>query len=302
MDHALRGFYAIALTPFDETGNLLWDDLEREFDWIARAGAHGIVWPVNDSEQRVLAFPERVRGLDLLARTIGGRIPTVGGVADTSQAGAVALAEAARWAGVDAVIALPPWGAKLHSVALIEEYFRAIADAAGVPVFLQNLNPPVGSALSSRLIVELCQKIPLVQYVKEERDPHGQYVSEVIALAGPELKGVFTGGHLLGLVHGHLRGAAGNIASGEMSDVYAQIWDRMEAGQVAEARKLQDLECALLRCMRTIPGQGTRKRVLVRRGVFSSDALRNTGSPVLDDAFEAELDHVLELLGPYFTV
>ena len=94
MDTTLRGFYAIALTPFDGTGNLLWDDLEREFDWIARAGAHGIVWPVNNSEQRVLAFPERVRGLELLAQTIDGRIPTVGGVADTSKAGAVALSEA----------------------------------------------------------------------------------------------------------------------------------------------------------------------------------------------------------------
>jgi dihydrodipicolinate synthase/N-acetylneuraminate lyase len=302
MDKTLRGFYAIAMTPFDETGNLLWDDLEREFDWIARAGAHGIVWPVNDSEQRVLAFSERVRGLELLAQTIDGRIPTVGGVADTSKAGAVALSEAAGKAGVDAVIALPPWAAKLHSEALIEDYFRAIADAAGVPVFLQNLNPPVGSGLSSRLIVELSQKIPLVQYVKEERDPHGQYVSEVIALAGPELKGVFTGGHLLGLVHGHLRGAAGNIASGELPDIYGQIWDLMEAGQVAEARRLQDLECAFLRCIHTIPGQGTRKRVLMRRGVFSSDALRNTGSPVLDCAFEAELDHAMEILEPYFRV
>ena len=128
---------------------LLWADLEREFDWIARCGAHGVVWPVNNSEQRVLAFPERVRGLDLLAQTVGGRIPTVGGVADTSKAGAVALSEAAGKAGVDAVIALPPWGAKLHSEALIEDYFRAIADAAGVPVFVQNLLPPIGSGLSS---------------------------------------------------------------------------------------------------------------------------------------------------------
>jgi dihydrodipicolinate synthase/N-acetylneuraminate lyase len=61
MSEPLRGFYAIALTPFDEMGNLLWKDLEREFDWIARCGAHGIVWPVNNSEQRVLTPWERFR-------------------------------------------------------------------------------------------------------------------------------------------------------------------------------------------------------------------------------------------------
>ena len=302
MSETLRGFYGIALTPFDEGGDLLWDDLEREFDWIARSGAHGLVWPVNNSEQRVLAFPERVRGLGLAVQAVGGRIPVVGGVADTSKAGAVALAEAAGKAGADAIIALPPWAAKLHSEALIEDYFRALADASGVPVFVQNLLPPVGSGLPSALIVELSKRIPLVQYVKEERDPHGPCVSEVISMAGPELKGVFTGGHLLGLVNGYLRGAAGNIASCELSDVYAQIWDRMEAGQEAEARMLQDLEAVFCRCIRTIPSVGARKRVLVRRGVFSSDALRNTGRPALDDVFEEELDHALELLQPYLQV
>jgi 4-hydroxy-tetrahydrodipicolinate synthase len=302
MRDTLRGFYAIAMTPFDEMGDLLWDDLEREFDWIARSGAQGLVWPVNDSEQRVLAFSERVQGLELLAQTVGGRIPVVGGVADTSKAGAVTLAKVAGKAGVDAVIALPPWAAKLHSEALIEDYFRALADAAGVPVFVQNLLPPVGSGLSSALIVKLAQAIPLVQYVKEERDPHGKYVSEVVSLAGPSLKGVFTGGHLLGLVNGHLRGAVGNIASCELSDVYAQIWDLMDAGAVDEARELQDLEAVFYRCMRTIPSVGAPKRVLVRRGVLSSDALRNTGRPALDELFEAELDHALEGLAPYLRV
>ena len=302
MSDTLRGFYAIALTPFDERGDLLWDDLEREFDWIARCGAHGVVWPVNNSEQRVLTQTERARGFEVAVQAVGGRIPIVAGVADTSKAGAVALSEAAGKAGVDAVIALPPWAAKLHTEALIEDYFRAIAEASGVPVFVQNLLPPIGSGLSSALIVELSRRIPLVQYVKEERDPHGPYVSEVISLAGPELKGVFTGGHLLGLVNGHQRGAAGNIASCELSDVYAQIWDLMEAGDVDEARALQDLEAVFYRCMRTIPSVGAPKRVLVRRGVFRSDALRNTGRPALDDVFEAELDHALEVLAPYLRV
>jgi 4-hydroxy-tetrahydrodipicolinate synthase len=151
----LRGFYAIALTPFDEMGDLLWDDLEREFDWIARCGAHGVVWPVNNSEQRVLTPGERAKGFEIAVQAVGGRIPVVAGVADTSKAGAVALAEAAGVAGADAVIALPPWGAKLHSEALIEDYFRALADASGVLVFVQNLLPPIGSGLSSQLIVEL---------------------------------------------------------------------------------------------------------------------------------------------------
>jgi 4-hydroxy-tetrahydrodipicolinate synthase len=302
MRDTLRGFYAIGLTPFDAQGDLLWEDLEREFDWIVRAGAHGLLWPVNDSEQTVLSFPERRRGIRLMTATVDGRIPVVAGVADTSKAGAVALAETAGDAGADAVIALPPWATKMNSNVLIKDYYRAIADAAGVPVFVQNLLPPVGSGLSSEFILELCREIPLVQYAKEERDPHGENVSELIDLAGPELEGVFTGGHLLGLVNAHKRGAAGNIASCELADVYAQIWDLMEEGREAEAQRLQDLEAAFYKRTHAIPRQGSRKHVLVRRGVFTSDALRNLGSPVLDDVFMAELEHVLGLLEPYFRV
>jgi 4-hydroxy-tetrahydrodipicolinate synthase len=302
MNEMLRGFFAIAMTPFEEMGDLIWEDLEKEFDWIVRAGAHGLVWPVNDSEQSMLSFPERIQGIELMVKTVGGRIPVVTGVADTSKAGAVALSEAAGKAGSNAVIALPPWSVKMSSDVLIEDYYRAIADAAGVPVVVQNLLPPMGSGLSSAQIVELSRKIPQIEYVKEERDPHGQYVSELLELAGPEFKGVFTGGQLLGIVNGHRRGAAGNMASSELTDIQSQIWDLMEAGKEDEARRLQDFEAIFLRCMRTIPRQGPRKHVLMRRGVFSSDALRSLGKPELDSVFMAELEHALNLLQPHFRV
>jgi len=111
----------------------------------------------------------------------------------------------------------------------------------------------------------------MVQYVKEERDPHGQFVSEVIALAGPELKGVFTGGHLLAWCTA--TGAARRVTSPAARSRTSMPDLGPDGGsQEAEARKLQDLECTFLRCIQTIPGQGTHKRVLVRRGVFSSDA------------------------------
>jgi 4-hydroxy-tetrahydrodipicolinate synthase len=302
MDGRSRGFFAIAMTPFGETGELLWDELEAEFDWIVRAGAHGLVWPVNDSEQQVLSHPERVRGIEMLVKTVDKRVPVVAGVADNSKAGAVAYAEVAAKAGADAVVALPPWSRKMSSDGLIEDYYRALADAAGVPVVLQNLLPPIGSAMPSSFMVGLGKRIPLVRYVKEEREPHGQYVSELIELAGPEIKGVFTGGQVLGLVDAHKRGAAGNMASSEISDIQAQIWNLMEEGRESEARELQDREAIFLKCMRTTPGQGLRKQVLVRRGVFSSDAVRNIGKPHLDAVFLDELSHAMSLLEPHFKV
>jgi 4-hydroxy-tetrahydrodipicolinate synthase len=300
MSKLLRGYYAIALTPFNEMGDLLWDEFERECDWIVRAGSHGIVWPVNNSEYTLLSYQERLRGMEVVVKAVGGRIPVVIGVADTSKASAVTMAKAAGEAGADAVIAMPPWNVKMTSNALIEDYFIAIADTAGVPVFIQNLNPPIGSDLTGEFMAELCRKIPLVQYIKEERDPHGPNIDEVIEIGEPEIKGVFTGGQILGLIDTFKRGAVGNIASPELADIYAQIWDLMEAGDEETARKIQEAEAVAFKLWRTRPeSMQSRKEIMVRRGVLSENACRNIDNK-LDEVFLNELDHALRVVEPYF--
>ena len=300
MEKTLRGFYAIALTPFNEVGDLLWDELARECDWIVRAGAHGIVWPVNDSEQYVLSAAERVEGYKLLVQAVGGRIPVVAGVADNSKAGAVAFARAAAQAGADAVIAVPPWSVKMTSRALVEDYYQSVADAAGVSVFLQNLGGMMGSSLPSTFVAELCRKIPRVQYVKEERDPHGDNVSELIGLHEPAIMGVFTGGHKLGMVASHKRGAAGCIASADIADLCSQIWDLMEAGDEEAARRIQDREAILSKALLDLPYPSGIKGILVRRGVFSSNSRRSIGSVALDGFHQEELARGLKAVEPYF--
>ena len=84
MTQPFRGIFAIAQTPFTDSGEILWDDFEVECDWIVRAGAHGFVHPVMVSEFTVLSFPERVQAMGNAVRTVAGRIPVVIGVADTS--------------------------------------------------------------------------------------------------------------------------------------------------------------------------------------------------------------------------
>ncbi|MFH1085258.1 MAG: dihydrodipicolinate synthase family protein [Chloroflexota bacterium] len=299
MNTTFRGYYAIAMTPFSETGELLWNELAREFDWIARAGAHGVVWPVNNSEFYTLSEGERARGFKVMVDAVGGRIPTVAGTADTSTGAAALLTRAAAQAGCDAVIAMPPWSVHMTDPALVKHFYRAVAEAAGVPVFIQNLAGWVGSNLSTSLVLELCREIPLVDYVKEERDPHGVYVSEIIDAHDPAVKGVFTGGHKLGMVATHQRGAVGCIASADMSDLCGQIWDLMEAGDVAAARRLQDVEAVVSKACGDLPYLAGRKEIMRRRGIFSTTAQRSTGVARLDPSYVAELDHALELIAPY---
>ena len=99
MSKRFRGYYGIAMTPFSVDGDILWDELAKEADWVVRCGAHGLVWPVNDSEFTRLSFPERIQGISPVVDAVNRRIPVIIGVADASTAGAVALAEEAARAG-----------------------------------------------------------------------------------------------------------------------------------------------------------------------------------------------------------
>jgi 4-hydroxy-tetrahydrodipicolinate synthase len=298
-EQALRGYYPIAFTPFDEAGYILWPDLERECDLIARSGAQGMVWPVNDSEYTLLSLPERTEGFRCVVGAVGGRIPVVLGVADTSSAGAVALAKEAARAGASAVVAMPPWEVKLGSPAQIECYYRAIADAAGVPVVVQNLSAPRGSDLTSQLIGDLCARIPLVQYVKEERQRQPDLLSELLALGCPDLNGVFSGGWTLTFAAAHRRGCAGIMRGSSVPEVGAQIWNLMEQDREDEARQIEDQYILLDRAKLAVQSLQGAKELLVMRGVFSSSAMRNTSPRRLDEGLIHELRRGLDLIAPY---
>jgi dihydrodipicolinate synthase/N-acetylneuraminate lyase len=303
MAERFRGVFAIAQTPFNDAGDILWDDFEYECDWIVRAGAHGFVYPVMVSEFTVLSYPERVQAMDLAVGAVGGRIPVVIGVADTSTAGAARLAEEAARAGADAVIAMPPWGTKLSSNDGVTAYYRALAEAGGLPVFIQNAGPPLGSSLPGAFVVELCREIELVRYLKEEKPPQGQSLSEVISLSGPEVKGVFSGGNCRYLISEYKRGVAGSMPPSHVADLDAQVWEWMEAGDEAKAHQIHDAKIVLENAVVGLPGGVMAcKEVLRRRGVLSNSAVRGLGPLRLDDHDQAALDYALSVVEAYFTV
>jgi 4-hydroxy-tetrahydrodipicolinate synthase len=258
------------------------------------------------SEFTVLATHERIEGMKRAVDVVAGRIPVVIGVADTSQAGAVRLAEEAARAGADAIIALPPWHTKLGSLDLVQAYYFALADAAGLPTFIQNTSPPMGAGLSAAYVIKLCEEHPLIQYLKEEKSPQGHSVSEVIDASRrdgetPAVKGVFSGASAKYLISEYKRGVSGNMPGCVLPDLDAQIWDLLEAGDEARAREIHNAKIVLENALGNMPFRA-RKEVLRRRGVISCAASRNVGPLVLDEVERAEIEYVMGVVEPYFTV
>lgn len=299
MTEHFRGVFAIPPTPFTERGDLDEPGLRRVLGFCVEARVHGIVTPVNASEFAFLTDEERLRVVEI-AVAESGSTPVVAGVAGSSTQHAELFARHARRAGAAAVIAMPPY-VRTATRAEIRTYYEAIADAAGLPVFIQNHLPPQGTPMAPAFVAELVREIPLVSYIKEECWPPGQHISAELGLAGPALMGVMGGIAGRYLLEEYRRGACGTMPACEIADVHVQLWERLEAGDEEGARRVFEAMLPLLN-LEGMHGVVLYKHVLHRRGLVDSPAVRQPGLWRLDEHDRAEIDIVLERLRPLLRV
>src|SRR5256884_921883 len=149
---SFRGIFAILETPFKPSDQMDREDLEREVDFCVRAGAHGLVWPQLAAEFYLLSEEERMRGAEIVVRAAAGRRPVVIGVQAPMKELAMRFARHAEEKGADAVIALPPYvgHAGLDTAA---DYYRSLARAVSLPIFIQNSGGAWGPAESTEVLI-----------------------------------------------------------------------------------------------------------------------------------------------------
>ncbi len=275
-----RGVYAIPPTPFDENGALDEHSLRRAVEFCVMAGSHGIVAPVNASEAIILTDAERLRVAEILVEQTAGRVPVVIGVSGISTAASVLYTRHAAQIGADAVIAMPPY-VKHPPASEIPDFYAAVAHAGrGLPVWIQNNLGPVGTPMSAELLTRMLRDIPGVSFIKEESENAPQVISQVQAMAQHDLKGIMGGMGGRFVLEEYRRGACGTMPASEVADALVLVWNALEAGDEARARRLHTQLLPMLN-YEALYTYAIYKEVLVKRGVIASSHSRVPGAPVL---------------------
>lgn len=296
MEKPWRGVYGILLTTYTDRDEVFLDDLTSQADFVAST-AQGIVWPVLASEFYLMDDEERTAGYPAVAAGNRKRVPFVAGVSSPTTRAAARMAAAAARAGADAVIALAPYMKKATPVELVR-HFEAIA-GAGLPIFVQNAAYLTGvCTLTPADLRMLAEKIPLIQYLKEEAPVLPQTISKILGQVPGAFKGVFGGGGARFLIDELNRGGAGNMPACEWADVFGHAFDLYERGERTEARRIH---IAALQGMNFEASYGMigAREVLKRRGILRSTNSRYSTQADFDADARSELDAVLEFLGPY---
>lgn len=295
-----RGVFTIPSTPFHPTGEVDEVGLRRVVEFSIECGAHGLVYPVNASEFIALTDAERLFLTEVVVGQNDGRLPVIVGVQGTTREAAVEFSAHAREVGADGVIAMPPYlrrGSLSEDV--IADYYRAISDAAEMPVFIQNNMPPIGTDMSAEFMLTLCREIEHVQYIKEETVPSTVRLSGIVdADTDGACLGVFGGAGGRYLIEEHRRGVAGQMPGCHVTDVVVALWYALESGDASEAKRVYKEMAPLFFFEHQLPG--CYKEVLYRRGVIDSPAKRNGAMP-LDEVASAYLGEILEALEPLTT-
>jgi 4-hydroxy-tetrahydrodipicolinate synthase len=290
----LRGIFPILATPYTASNHVDYEDLEREVDFMDRAGAHGMVWPQLASEYRFLSRDERLRGMRVLAKAAKGKRPAlVLGIQGAAVKEALGYAELAEELAPDAVIAIPPAEAKGEDD--FRAYYQELARIVRRPFFVQTSGGARGIEITAAFLTALARELPHFGYVKEEQSPIPDRIA-ALSRARPPMKGVFSGP--IGLYEMRA-GCDGCMPEALYPDIDARIWDLYHSGRQGEARELFARRLLMVNAAQQIPGG--RAWVMKRRGVFKTAISRREKAAVSPEA-ERELEFELEALRPHFKI
>ncbi|HEX4408829.1 MAG TPA: dihydrodipicolinate synthase family protein [Xanthobacteraceae bacterium] len=230
-----HGVFPYLVSPVDASGRIKADVLGKLVDDLIAAGVHGLT-PLGSTGE--FAYLNNQQRSEIVRATIAaarGRVPVIAGVAGTATADAVAQARHYQELGADGILAILESYFPLAE-AQVEAYFRAIADAATVPVVLYTNPQFQRTDLTLDVIAHLTEH-PRIRYIKDASTNTGRLLS--IANRCPELKVFSASAHIPAAVM--LIGGVGWMAGPAcvIPRQSVKLYELCRAGRWSEAMELQ---------------------------------------------------------------
>ncbi|MBX9927771.1 MAG: 4-hydroxy-tetrahydrodipicolinate synthase [Gemmatimonadaceae bacterium] len=140
----LHGCITALVTPFTAAGALDEPALRALVEWQIASGVHGLVPVGSTGEAVTLTLEEKVRVVSITAEVAAGRVPVIAGAGSNDTTTAIAWSHAMVEAGATHLLHVSPMYNKPPQRGIIA-HFRAVADAARVPIVVYNVPGRTGS-------------------------------------------------------------------------------------------------------------------------------------------------------------
>ncbi|MFW5919262.1 MAG: dihydrodipicolinate synthase family protein [archaeon] len=208
------------VTPFTEDGDIDESALRDLVGWVEDRGVDFLVPCGSNSEAELMTAEERARVVEIVVEAAS--VPVLAGTGNPGLRETLAATDAAAEAGADAALVVTPFYYD-HDQETFAAYYREVADAASIPIYLYSVPAYTGVRLQPETVEELARH-PNVAGMKDSSGDVGSFVRIVRRTADEDFDPMVGSGSVLaqaleaGATGGVL--ALANIAPEGASDVY----------------------------------------------------------------------------------
>jgi dihydrodipicolinate synthase/N-acetylneuraminate lyase len=256
---SLAGVFPIGWTPCKPDNSLDLDAMAKQQQFLNRGKVAGMAWPQNASGWQSLSAAEWNAGAEALASVKGDAALVLGVQTEGFNiANSQAYAKRAKSLSADAIISLVPGSG---SDADIVAYFKALADASGLPIMVQ-----ATGTVSVDTLVALASAIPAIVAVKDEAGDPLERAPGLLQRTNGKLEDFSGGGGMTFFAELEL-GFLGTCPYTGLADVLQQCFVVYRAGRKRDAYDIFGRFLAF----NSLPHAN--EYVMKARGVFAEDAI-----------------------------
>ena len=286
-----KGSMPALVTPF-KNGSVDVDTLRKLVEWHISEGSHGLVPVGTTGESPTLSHEEHEMVIEVVVKTVAGRIPVIAGAGSNNTAEALRFMEYAKSVGADGALVVTPYYNKPTQDGLIAHY-KALHDAVDLPIVIYNIPGRSVVDMSPATMGELA-KLPRIVGVKDATGDLARVCAQRIT-CGPDFLQISGEDPT---AHGfNAQGGVGciSVTANVAPKLCAQLQDACLAGDYAKALELQDKLMPLHHAIFTEPGLCGAKYAMSKLGLCENE-VRLPLLPV-SEATAAKLDAALQHAG-----
>ncbi|MER5423346.1 dihydrodipicolinate synthase family protein [Streptosporangium roseum] len=290
------------VTPLTPGGEVDVPSLERLVEFLVEAGVTGLFALGSSGEAAFLTDARRDRALEVVVRTVAGRVPVLAGCIETTTARVIERAEVAAKLGADATVVTAPFYTRIHPLE-IDRHFRAVRAAVDLPMFAYDVPVSVHTKLAVDQVLALAAD-GVIDGLKDSSGDDVGFRQVVLGAAGLPGFSALTG-HEVVVDAMMLAGADGAVPGLGNVDPhgYVRLLQACAEGRWADAKAEQDRLTRLFRIVDAASpetaggstrGIGAFKTALALRGVIASAAVSQPMRELTADETRAVASHLHE--------
>lgn len=206
-------------------------------------GLSAITVNAHSTEVASCTLDEQRRVMEIAGEEVGGKLPIVHGIWADGSLEAARIARQAQSGGASALLVFPPAPFTIgQTPEMALAHFKTIADATDLPLIAFQYPLATGQGYPLATLERLFEEVPAIRAIKDWTPLVPQHESHIRALQGRKRPINVLSTNSAWLLSSLVLGCNGLLSgSGSViADLQARLYRAVQAGDLAEARRLND--------------------------------------------------------------